>query len=208
MATRADHPAESSESDEQLVKLLLDVEEVATTGVDPNDNDDILEVRDDDQSSWMLDQIATMVIEEELKLIRKTYRVAEEITLHRPGFEERPSQGRPGEITLFTAAFECGLRLPMASVKQKLFVTAHIHPFQLTAKSWQHLVSLYAHWQIISHCDPSIYKLRRAFALRSTGQGHFYTYKPCHNIIIFEGNTTGGCPISSLLVALRKVLLT
>lgn len=40
-------PVESSEFDEELVKLLLDVEKVTIVEVDPNDND-VLEVVNDD----------------------------------------------------------------------------------------------------------------------------------------------------------------
>lgn len=86
---------------------MLDVEEVATVGVDPNDDDDVLEVGDNDQSGWTLKQIISVVTEEELKLLRKTYEVAEEITLCRPKVEEKPSKGRSGEIALFAIAFEC-----------------------------------------------------------------------------------------------------
>lgn len=46
---------ESLESDKELTNLLLDVEEAATAGVDLSDDDDILEVRDDNQSDWTLD---------------------------------------------------------------------------------------------------------------------------------------------------------
>lgn len=69
------------ESDEELIKLLHDAEEVATARVDSNDDDNFLEVDDDNILSWTLDQIASVVTEEELCLIRVMYGVAEEITL-------------------------------------------------------------------------------------------------------------------------------
>lgn len=54
-ATGAILPAESSESDKELIKLLHDVEEVAIVGVDLDDDDNVLEVGDDNQFGWTLE---------------------------------------------------------------------------------------------------------------------------------------------------------
>lgn len=111
------------------------MKEVAITEVDPDDDDDILEIGDDDQLGWMLDQIVSVVTKEELELSRKTYKVAEDITLRRLEAGEKLSKGKLGEITLFAVAFECGLRLPMAPVLRRFFIASCIHPFQLITKS-------------------------------------------------------------------------
>lgn len=46
--------------------MLRDVEDVAVAIVEANDKDDIIEVGDDDQSHWTLDQITLVITEEEL----------------------------------------------------------------------------------------------------------------------------------------------
>lgn len=43
-------PSQSLEADEELIKLLWDVKEVATIGVEVDEDDDIIEVGNDNQS--------------------------------------------------------------------------------------------------------------------------------------------------------------
>lgn len=74
-------PIQAHETNEELDKLLWDVEDIAATRVEADDDDDIIEVGDDDQSRWTLDQIISVFAEEKLWLIQATFGVAQEITL-------------------------------------------------------------------------------------------------------------------------------
>ncbi|KAF7134714.1 hypothetical protein RHSIM_Rhsim08G0029200 [Rhododendron simsii] len=98
-------------------------------------------------SPFRAEQIPSVLVEEDLDLLREAYQIPPTVRLRIPSPNDRACMSFDGEVCLYESAFHAGLRLPFPPVVRALLARLCLSPGQLHPNAWRILFGVIILWE-------------------------------------------------------------
>ncbi|EXB62863.1 hypothetical protein L484_008713 [Morus notabilis] len=92
----------------------------------------------------------TLLTQNDMNNLRLKFNIPAGVRLRIPSVGDLPSCPKPGEIGLYTVAFEYGLRLPFHPFIRTVLAHFDLAPTQLSPNVWRHMAGAIILWRICS----------------------------------------------------------